>query len=123
MKKPASPQPVLYGRQWKINDNAIYKNNVYYLMLSLPTFNTTAKSLGILNVYTPFISFLLSLLCRDVKKSLVMYFAQNNQTRLQKHVVTMIQCVYTTRCDKFPFILGGPHSFHSFPVVPWPQII
>ena len=58
-------------------------------MLSLPTFNTTAKSLGILNVYTPFISFLLSLLCRDLKKSLVMYFAQNNQTRLQKHVVTM----------------------------------
>ena len=71
-------------------------------MLSLPTFNTTAKSFGILNVYTPFISFLLSLLCRDIKKSLVMCFAQNNQTRLQKHVITMIQCVYTTRCDKFP---------------------
>ena len=70
-------------------------------MVSLPTFNTTAKSLGILNVYTPFISFLLSLLCRDIKKFLVMCFAQNNQTRLQKHVVTMIQCVYT-RCDKFP---------------------
>ena len=71
-------------------------------MLSLPTFNTTAKSFGILNVYTPFISFLLSLLCRDTKKSLVTCFAQNNQTRLQKHVVTMIQCVYTTRCDKLP---------------------
>ena len=50
------------------------------------------------------------------KKSLVMCFAQNNQTRLQKHVVTMIQCVYTTRCDKFhprwttlfSFISGKP---------------